>query len=46
MAAVPSMLWFGRGLLAALMLSAAAGVVFFRGRPVLGSGERGVSGRG
>ena len=45
MAAVPSMLWFGRGLLAAMIVSAAAGVVFFRGRPVLGSGERGVERR-
>ena len=46
MAAVPSMLWFGRGLLAATILSAAAGVLFFRGRPVLGSGERGIRRRG
>jgi hypothetical protein len=45
MATVPSILWFGRGLLAALMLSAAGAALMFRGRPLLTSGKRGISRR-
>ena len=39
MAAVPSMLWLGRGLLVAFMLSAAGAVYLFRSRPRLSSGR-------
>jgi hypothetical protein len=39
-------LWFGRGLLAAMILSAGAFMIFFRGQPVLGSGKRSLLKRG
>jgi uncharacterized membrane protein SpoIIM required for sporulation len=38
--AVPSLLPWGQVLLGALLLSAAGGMLLFRGWPVLGSGER------
>ena len=46
MASVPSILWFGRGLLVAFMLSAAGTVYLFRGRRALSSGREGPSLRG
>jgi hypothetical protein len=45
MATVPAIMWFGRGLLAAMLVSAAAAMLLFKGRPLLTSGERELSTR-